>query len=78
MVSHRGADRICIFRANGTGLELIREFASAGAGPRQVSEVQGELFVSDQLSDTVAWLAADGTVRGSVAVANPTCVLPIA
>ena len=64
-----------MFHADGTSLELVREFASGGAGPRHVTEVQGDLFVSDQQSDTVAWLAADGTVRASARVANPTCVL---
>ena len=41
LVSHRGADRICLFTADGDSVELETEFSSGGAGPRHVAVVDG-------------------------------------
>ncbi|HEX2902012.1 MAG TPA: beta-propeller fold lactonase family protein [Jatrophihabitans sp.] len=74
LVSHRGADRLCLFQCAGDALELLDEFPSVAAGPRYVTD---GIFVAGQLSNTVAWLAADGTVRSVATTPTPTCVVPI-
>jgi 6-phosphogluconolactonase (cycloisomerase 2 family) len=77
LVSHRGADRICLFSADRDSVELETEFSSEGAGPRHVAVVDGRLFVADQLSDLVASRTADGGDVLTAGVPNPTCILPL-
>jgi len=76
IVSHRGADRICVFTADGDSVVLIEEFSSEGAWPRHLALVEDRLVLADQLSDSVVVRSPDGSTA-AVSIPNPTCILPM-
>ncbi len=77
IVSHRGADRICVFDASARdSVELVAEFSSEGAWPRHLAVDEDRLVIADQLSDAVIVRSPDGSTAAA-AVPNPTCILPM-
>jgi 6-phosphogluconolactonase len=76
-VSHRGHDRITVFRLE-DDLPIPMEEIRTGAWPRHFALGGGWLYVADQLDDqvTTGALSSSGvTLR--LAIRRPTCVLPL-
>lgn len=79
--SHRGADRITLLRRDDDRVIPIADFPAAGRHPRHVLLAEHELYIANQLSNSIVALPVDqqtglptGPAR-TVAVPSPSCVL---
>jgi 6-phosphogluconolactonase len=76
-VSHRGHNRITVFRLE-NDLPIPLEEIETGAWPRHFALAGGWLYVAAQLDDQVTVRALTSpSVTGQMAIRRPTCVLPV-
>lgn len=81
--THRGGDIVSLLRLDGDAVVPVADFDAAGRWPRHACLAGNQLYLANQLSDTVVSLPVDpatGLPTGppiSVDVPGPSCVLAL-
>lgn len=80
-VANRGPDVVTVFAVDGPHLEPVADVPVAGAWPRDITFIDGTLYIANQRSDTISVFEVepgDGLpqLTGVVAVPKPARVLP--
>jgi len=81
--THRGGDIVSLLRLDGDSAVPVADFDAAGRWPRHAYLAGNQLYLANQLSDTVVSLPVDpvtGLPSGppiSVDVPGPSCVLAL-